>query len=409
MNSKKLRIAVITDLHYTKAAGHAPFPEVCALVNQVDPMEQLIEYIGNNSLEDVDLVLCPGDITTRACVESFSSGWSGLSVLAKKLNASHLIASTGNHEIISRSADINKIPGNVELHVDPQEHLLKMSDYPAVFSDDQKRWVYWGRGYEIISGKDWMVLVVNSCHYHSTQLANEFERGRVGEVALKELSDSLSVLAKDKTFRMVLIHHPPINHEEEGVELGREPMFNGIAFLRVLEETGLDWLVIHGHKHFQRLVRHSDSEYSPMIFGAGSFGASLKGAVATKTKNQFYIIDLETSLDALEQERLKAKFKSLYWNLSEWRPVQDETHGLPDNCGFDLGRKADVPKIARKIREAINDEQPWRTWDELKSEIEELKYLTPGDIRSLKKTLININIIYSPEQRCWFPSQVSIK
>lgn len=409
MTSKKLRVAVITDLHYTKDTSANPTPEVCALMNQIDPMTRLNSYLEEQSINQVDLILCPGDITTRACLESFSSGWDNLRKLRETLNAEHLIASTGNHEIISRSPEIHKTPGNVELHVDPQEHLFLTNDYPAIFPSTHQRWVYWGRGYEIISGAEWVVLIVNSCHYHSTQVPNEFERGRVGDAALKELEETLLAHAKDKAFRMVLIHHPPINHEEIDVALGREPMYNGISFLKILENTGLDWLVIHGHKHFQRLVRHNNSEYSPMIFGAGSFGASLKGTVSTKTKNQFYIIELETSLDALDQERLKARFTSLYWNLSEWRPVKDESHGLPDNCGFDLGCKVDIPQIARRIRDAIGHDQPWRTWNELTTEIRELKYLTPGDIKALKHTLTKINIIFSPENKCWFPEQVSIK
>lgn len=405
--SRKLKIAVITDLHYTKGNGATPLPEVSANVNQVDPMEKLKEYLRDNSIKEVDLVLCPGDITTKACIESFSSGWNNLKSLSTSLSAKHLIASTGNHEIISRSPEINKVPGNVELHVDPQEHLLKTPDYPTAFPESHQRWVYWGRGYEIVSGEDWVVLIVNSCHYHTTQLANEFERGRVGEAALEELSEALLAHAKDKPFRMVLIHHPPNNHEERDVELGREPMYNGIKLLNILEDTSLDWLVIHGHKHFQRLVRQSNSEFSPMIFGAGSFGASLKGATATKTKNQFYIIELDTAPDALCHDRLKGKFTSLYWNLSEWCPAQSEIHGLPDNCGFDLSRKIDIPTIAKKIKDAIETPAPWRDWDELKSEIDELNYLTPNDINSLKKLLSTINIQYSPNQKSWFPEQVS--
>lgn len=260
-----------------------------------------------------------------------------------------------------------------------------------------------------MSGDDWVVVIVNSCHFHSTQLANEFERGRIGDAALLELTKRLSDVSKDKAFRLVLMHHPPINHEEAEVQLGREPMFNGISFLRALEDSGLDWLVIHGHKHFQRLIRHGDSDHSPMIFGAGSFGASLKGAVATRTKNQFYILELETTRDVLEQERLKARFTSLYWNLTQWNRVEEESQGLPDKCGFDLAKRVEVPKLAKAIQTVLDGGAPYSTWEELVGQIEELKYLTPGDIRALKKTLQNINIIYSPENLNWFPQQVSKK
>lgn len=119
--TKKLRIAVITDLHYVKS-GSGSAPEVCAMVNHVDPMQKLREYLALNSLGSVDMVLCPGDITTRACIDSFSKGWGALKELASTLNSTHLIAATGNHEIISRSDDLHKVAGNVELHVDPQEH-----------------------------------------------------------------------------------------------------------------------------------------------------------------------------------------------------------------------------------------------------------------------------------------------
>lgn len=408
MKNRKLRVAVITDLHYVKDGCAGSTPEVCSSGNKVDPMESLPGFLIGQGLLDVDLVLCPGDITTRACVESFTSGWGSLNQLTKTLGAKHLIASTGNHEIVSRSADINKTPGNVELHVDPQEHLLRTEGYPAVFTHPHQRWVYWGRGYEVVVGDDWLVLIVNSCHFHTTQVANEFERGRVGESALAELRSTLKGLAEGKLFRFVLIHHPPNNHEEQGVDLGREPMFNGVHFLNMLEDTGLDWLVVHGHKHFQRLVRQGDSDSSPMIFGAGSFGAGLKGDMATRTKNQFYIIDFETQEDAIGEQRLKASFNSFCWELNEWKPVVSVSQGLPNMCGFDLSRRLDVPKLAALIKKTISDE-PWFTWAELKAKISDLNYLTPGDIKSLKAALIKLGIKGLTEPHHWFPEQLSIK
>lgn len=403
----KLRVAVITDLHYVKDGQLGAKPEVCSTGNKVDPMERLPDFLKGQGIEYVDLVLCPGDITTRACIESFTSGWGDLSNLSKKLSAKHLIASTGNHEIVSRSADINRTPGNVELHVDPQEHLLRTEGYPAEFALPHQRWVYWGRGYEVLVGEEWLVLIVNSCHFHSTQLANEFERGRVGESALEELRLTLGDLAKGKVFRFVLIHHPPNNHEEQGVDLGREPMFNGVHFLSMLEDTGLDWLVVHGHKHYQRLVRQGDSDHSPMIFGAGSFGAGLKGDMATKTKNQFYIVDFETQEDAIGDERLKASFNSFCWELTEWKPVVSVSQGLPNMCGFDLSRRLDVPKLAAMIKDVISNE-PWFTWSELKSKISDLNYLTPGDIKSLRVALVKLGIKGLTEPEHWFPEQLSI-
>jgi len=403
----KLRVAVITDLHYVKDGQLDPRPEVCLTGNKVDPMEHLPKFLSSRGLDNVDLVLCPGDITTRACIESFTSGWGSLNSLSKALSAKHLIASTGNHEIISRSPEINKTPGNVELHVDPQEHLLQTEGYPAVFAQPHQRWVYWGRGYEVAFGENWIVLIVNSCHFHSTQLANEFERGRLGESALEELRSTMGDLARDKVFRFVLIHHPPNNHEEKGVNLGREPMYNGVHFLSMLEDTGLDWLVVHGHKHYQRLIRQGDNDHSPMIFGAGSFGAGLKGDMATKTKNQFYIIDFETQKDAIEDERLKASFNSFCWELYEWKPVVSCNQGLPNMCGFDLSRKLDVPRLAATIRDTISCE-PWFTWAELKERIADLNYLTPGDIKSLKAALVKLGIKGLTEPDNWFPEQLSI-
>jgi Icc-related predicted phosphoesterase len=409
MNNKKLRVAVITDLHYVKDGTSSPTPEVCAAGNKVNPMEQLSGYLKDNGIESVDLVLCPGDITTKACFESFSSGWNSLKTLQSALKAKHLIASTGNHEIVSRSPETFKIPGNVELHADPQEHLICTPDYPATFAEANQRWIYWGRGYETVEGDDWIVLIVNSCHFHATQLPNEYERGRVGEPALKELQGSLESLGKDKLFRFVLIHHPPNNHEEPDVDLGREPMFNGVRLLRILEDTAQDWLVIHGHKHFQRLVRQGASEYSPMIFGAGSFGAGLKGTVATKTKNQFYIVDFEVGSDAMGDQRLKANFNSIYWELSEWKPVVSINQGLPNSCGFDLSKKIDIPLLATQIKKAIPEDEPWCTWAELKERIVELNYLTPSDIKSLKVALGKLEVKGLTELKHWFPEQLSLK
>lgn len=403
-----LRLAVITDLHYmidsTNASNTARIQS--AVGTGLDPMEALLSFIVDKEIES-DLLVCGGDITNRANQTAFATGWNRLKQLRDSLNAKELISTTGNHEVLSRAPG-DPHPAGDSLHTyDPIGWLQEIEDYPAAFDgDSDKRWIYWGRGYEIVDSDVATIVILNSCHYHLTMQPVEFERGKIGSVLLKDLKRQLVKRKKEKKLRILLLHHHPVQHPDHDFE-GQIDMFNGNKLIEALIETGSDWLVIHGHKHEPRLIRAQGAVSQPVIFSAGSFGARLNGTLATKTKNQFYIVNINGVLDELGDLRMCATIDSYYWSGTEWRAVTEIEHGLPHGCGF--GPNTNLSQVAVDIKGILQGSQGYCTWEELAVVLPQLNRLTPDEINMLKVNLrekLNINL--GGDVRLWFPTVLSI-
>lgn len=408
-SDKPFRIAIATDLHYLKDDSGDIRVQVAAKGSRIDPMTSLIHYldVSRSPINPVaDILICPGDITTAACVQSFQHGWNDLAKLKDALGARHLIAATGNHEVGSRASAGHQAVGNAEIAIEPFEHLITTADYPAKFENSDKKWMYWGRGFEVITGENWVVVTINSCHYHNSLLPNEYERGRIGDAALAELNQMLTDLSKRFSYRVIVLHHPPLAHEDPDVALGRTAMYNGDLLLQFLEETSEDWVVIHGHKHLFRLLRSGGGDYAPMVLGAGSFGALLTGDLASKTKNQFYILELSQVADS-GSTRLRGRIDALCWDNTEWSLSSEDAHGLPHGCGFDMLNPTKVQALAARIKEEITDSsQPFMKWCELAGKIEGLNYLMPKDILHLRKKLDEVGVSRASNESSWFPSEL---
>jgi len=402
------RIAVITDLHYMLDTTVKPttFRPQMANGQALDPIEKLGDFLLANNIK-ADMLLCPGDITNHAAHDAFVKGWANLKILRDKLHATELIAVTGNHEVRSRASDLMKIVGIVEETVDPVGMLQSIEDYPALFSENpEKRWIYWGRGYEIIEDNDIAIVLINSCHFHVTMQANEYERGKISQVVLDSFKKRATELASTKKFRIVLMHHHPISHHDmEGA--GQIDMYNGSKLMDILNESYNDWLIIHGHKHDPRLIRSQGSATQSVVFSAGSFGAALTGALATKTKNQFYILDLESNENASGTLEMRGRIESYYWSSTEWRPAIEEEHGLPNGCGF--ANNVNIDDIATKVRDYLKTiSGSFIKWAEICEIFPELNYLMPFELKKLKYVLNRLKVNLGGDSRLSFPTELSL-
>ncbi|BCN08120.1 hypothetical protein RPSD_00050 [Ralstonia solanacearum] len=378
-----LRVAVLSDLHYTELA-HGPCLAQASAAGGLDLMESLIKQFEVLGQPSADLLLCPGDITDRANPKAFAAGWAQINRLGTALGVTRVAAVTGNHEVQSRTDKKPIEPGNAEHAIDPLEFLVHEPGYPATFAQPHQKWVYWGRGYEILYDDESIIVLVNSCHYHVTLQDNEFERGRISDIALEELRRDLKSLAADRSFRILVVHHPPLPHEEPGLELGRTPMHNGPALMAALKETGLDWLVIHGHKHHHRLTRGDGEVYQPFVFGAASFGAMLHGDMASRTRNQFYIVTLETAKDELDVDRLSGSIQAFHWTNSGWEETADVTRGLPSGCGF-TWQPVELSRLAAQVRNLLQaSDGQFLEWSEVVASLPLLRFLSPGQMSALK-------------------------
>lgn len=411
-----VRLAVISDLHYrTHSSEGECRPAVSSQGVHDDPMAGLLRHLQKHkeSLETsdgqiADYLLCPGDIADKANELAFDEGWKKLKELQNALGARHLVASTGNHEVNSRASSETDLAGNVEIEIDPLKSLQKHHDYPTTaFTENNQRWVYWGRGFEFIEDGNVLILLINSSHYHWTTRTVEFERGRLGDIALAELQIEIKrrVSGSSQRLFVALLHHHPIPHQHLSYDLGNIEMTNGSRLISMLEDSGVPWLIVHGHKHHARLIPAQGGHYGPLVFAAGTFGAHLSGTLALETRPQFYLI--EAKLSPSVNSEVSILIRALSWTGSDWIWSTKKNHGLPDRCGFRLPR-TDPTAIASAIRNFLDSTSDTvLKWEQVMNAVTELKYILPTDIQHVQRALANasVNTVWDDDE--WFPSEVS--
>jgi hypothetical protein len=360
-----------------------------------DPMHALQKLIAQESQGPpkqrqfkADYLLCPGDITNQASELGFDRGWGQLKALKAALGARELLATTGNHEVHSRAAPRDDIPGMSTQALDPLAMMQRHGDYPCTCFSGEDRWVYWGRGYKLIELDHVLLIVINSSHFHATTRANEFERGRVSEVALIELEVELrSRVAQDKSRAFVaLMHHHPIPHESTTAADESIQMHNGARLMQLLEATGVAWLVIHGHKHAGRLIAAHGGMNSPIVLAAGSFGAALEGVLATTSRLQFYILELEVSDQSIEPT-ISGTIRSWYWTGAQWEKARKYEHGLPDRCGFQRPAISLQPLVNSLADVLQCGSERYLEWEEALDRIPALGCLMPDQTAFLRKVM----------------------
>ena len=414
-----IRLAIISDLHFRRHAREQTYrPAAATQGKPTDPVEGLLALIekegtklGFDDDRIADYLLCPGDIGDMADAGAFNEGWVRLKALQQALGAKHLIASTGNHEVISRSKPVDDLSGNVEAEVDPLAAMQAQADYPSDLLDpDIRRWVYWGRGYEIIEQDEMLLLLLNSSHFHPTTRENEYERGRIGEVSLSVLREELMDRVKYNENRVfvMLLHHHPIAHESLDVKLGKIPMSNGANLMQVLAQTGVAWLVIHGHKHFPRLIYSSDEGAGrSVVFAAGSGGAELTGDVADKTRLQFYIVEA-TVLNQQVMPKAEGRVRAYSWIDRGWQPSCKRKEGLPDRCGYRVP-EMDFGVLGAEVHAALQGSgQKYMRWAELASVVPLLANVLPKDAPTLKRVLVSKGVNSTWEEDDYFPKEFSL-
>lgn len=414
MSPKNIRLAVISDLHYRRHASDLICrPAIASQGAHADPMDALLKKIREapSPAEKIcaDYLLCPGDITDRAGAEPFHQAWGRLKELKDALGCQHIIASTGNHEVDSRAGEEQDQPGNVEVESDPLKMLQRLQDYPSTaLMDNDRRWVYWGRGYEFIELPDTLILIINSSHYHWTTRAVEYERGRIGDVALDSLRDEIGKFVntnKNRAF-IALLHHHPIPHQDLDVELGKIEMSNGSRLIQLLADTDVHWLVVHGHKHHARLITAQGAYARPVVFAAGSFGAQLDGALATKTRTQFYIVNLQIE-DQSVSPKVTGSISAWSWSGTDWARSTKVVHGLPDGCGFKIP-ELDLQDLANKVHTyLLGNDSAFANWSEAACAVPDLKHLMPDQIKRLKRIFEAKGIKSTWQDDNWFPTEVS--
>lgn len=243
---------------------------------------------------------------------------------------------------------------------------------------------------------------------HLTTRENEFQRGRIGEVALMLLERELRARVDQNRKRafVALMHHHPIPHQKLDLPQGRIDMFNGAELMQILEETGVSWLVIHGHKHHGRLVVAQGGLNSPVVFAAGSFGAFLDGVYAMKTRQQFYILEVDLC-DQTIKPSAAGHVRAWSWTGHDWEQARALSHGLPDRCGYRRGAALDQEAAVDVLMTALqNSGKTFFTWEEALVQHPDLRFLLPDDAKHLRRLMQGKGLKVTWDEGDWLPGEV---
>lgn len=402
-SQEPLRIAVLGDPHfYSKESNGSRSSLKTSTSHNIigstpNPWEDLKHLIDKEKLT-ADILVCVGDITFQADQEALTYGWKEICTLGESLHTEWIIATAGNHDVLSRQnlgfnkkaqADPIALLENIQGLFEP----LKQLDppFPIVKRLGQK-WTaekehrhFFGDGFAYQETENFLMLSLNSCIDHS-YFPGDSERGMFPKSTEKALRQCL-LKAPKKLYNILVVHHPILPRSESGAN---DYTARGDLIAPILEAHSSNWLIIHGHKHFPDISYAPGGSDAPVVFSAASVGAA-----GNTVDNEFYILDLHLEPTT---NNLRGLVQSWKWNIgTSWGKILltigENVQPIYNNCGFGYQEKA-IP-LANKIAEYVNkkfqasnkhEELPWM---ELLDVIQDLKYLMPRDIKKLITNLEN--------------------
>ncbi|GIC80775.1 metallophosphoesterase [Moritella sp. F3] len=365
----KLRFLIVSDLHSSVNTENTNDSRLIfdAGSQSSEHADAFIDFAKNLN-QNIDCLICPGDISNKGEVEGFSAGWKFLHKVKDDLDIEHLLCVPGNHDHQSR-------PGDNFSAI----HEIKFVSPPFPTSDLAINTQFWGWHWSHVQFENYNVIKLNSSAYHG--LNDEYKHGRVAIETVNQISEYLkSDNFEEKKFNLLLCHHHPVKMEHVDENFDSEVMEGGQMLLKELDGSNVGpWLVVHGHKHFASLgYGMTDRSTPPVIFSAGSLGANLYPKIKDKTSNQFYIlcIDLQKTLD---EECLVGTFEAYSWNLRNgWH--NSKSNHLPHKGGF--GSSVKPVHIMKQIKTLLQG-NTYINSNDLASIQEEIEFYTPGQFQEL--------------------------
>jgi 3',5'-cyclic AMP phosphodiesterase CpdA len=114
--------------------------------------------------------------------------------------------------------------------------------------------------------------------------------GEIGHEQMQALARILTQLGRDKIFRLVMIHHPPL----PGQARPRHDLTDAAALAQLLREAGCE-LVLHGHIHRPVTAAFNHTGGRGHVIGAASVSASRSHGAEPLAR--YNLIDLAQSSD----------------------------------------------------------------------------------------------------------------
>lgn len=370
-----VRLAVLSDLHAYATAPKGSEPSFLPATEehqlaQHNPFEGLVELISQNNLT-ADYLLCPGDIGDKADPKGIAHAWHHLQRVAKQLGDATYVASTGNHDMDSRSIFHN---------YDPTDVLKKLAP-PYPVSDQSEVDRYWSRYYCITDHTNCRIVSINSSAFH--WLDTERNHGRVSRSTLEWLREDLAKREPRQINILLCHHHPHLHSELAKIDTSYEVMRDGDRLIDLLGEGNLgQWLIVHGHKHFPNISYAAGLTESPIVFSCGSFSARLYMELGTRARNQFYIIEIP--LNKVKELGLVGNIYAWDWSDGKGWIKPGGSSGLTSLTPF--GSRENPHSLATRLSDFLGTKS-YATWLEVVTEIPSMEFLSPADLRALERIL----------------------
>lgn len=369
-----LKIAFVTDIHAHSADPDDPkrpsYISTSSPKNNPaqNPLAGLQHLIREQKLS-ADLLICGGDIGDKADPQAQVFIWSELVSLKDSLEAEHLLAATGNHDVDSRFCSSA---------FDPKGTLQSLVPaYPGLTEDLCDR--YWSRNFIVLCGEDYRILLLNSAAYHGfgNDKEKEFEQGRVSRSTVDRIKAELES-TENKPINIMVCHHHPLRNDD--IPVGDYSEMHGGDLLINLLGCGDfgDWVVLHGHKHYPR-IWYSGSASMPVIFSGGSLSARLYSDLATRVRNQFYIVEFPIEDISSSRSGVLGTVSAWDWSFGNgWQHAKRDS-GIPHRAGF--GCRLHPDTIAHDIATHLGaSPSPVLQWKEIEEAIPHVKFVPPKEL-----------------------------
>lgn len=387
MSERTVKILIISDMHALEGTGGNSDSYLYFNENgECEYADGLLEYLTRNiNISNLDLLICAGDISNKACIKGFGHGWRFLNTLRVKLAVPQMVCVPGNHDhrSLSRLDDI----------FCPKHHLQFISP-PFPFQSIEANTHFWAWNWVSQSFKDFNLIALNTSAYHGYD--DEWKHGRVAIEVCDQINTYVSSsVFERKSFNILVCHHHPMKMEMVDRNSDAEVMEGGQYLLNKLQELDKGpWLIIHGHKHYAFLDYYSGGSGSQhTILSAGSLSAKLYEGIKERTSNQFYIVDVDLNLTE-ENEQLVGKFHAYEWRMSSgWQ--LSESPNLPGKGGF--GSKISLTQVENKIHDLIREKGPLLKEEDLIEVYSMIEYFPPRTYTRLLKRLNEKGLVVESE------------
>jgi len=375
------KFLILSDLHaYSSVKPGAPAPSLLqadSAAFRSDMIEGVNSTIKKEGL-GVDCIICPGDIADKADAVAQANIWHRLASLKDELGASHLIATTGNHDIDSRLKHSD---------FDPKSSLQSLNP-PFPGGSEIEIDKYWSRNFVIYTFDEVRIVNLNSSAFHGISSDEddgrtaEYLRGRVSSKTSSAIKAAVQSDTRQFKYNILLTHHH-VYKNDDIYENDNSEMIGAGRLLRDLQEVcDTPWLIIHGHQHYPRIEYYLGGSGSPIVFSAGSLSAQISADLSSRAPNQFYHLEIDDDANATGNWSPCGRIKAWHWVKREGWIRSPSTFNIPYECGF--GCRENNITIGDQIVDVItNATLPFVTLGDLLKSVPHFKFVLPTEQKKI--------------------------